>query len=201
MENHNRRDEFINTTMQLEAEKGLGGFSMKEVTRKVGVSEALLYKYFESKDKLLYACFESMHMRIAALFRNFSLPQLKDPADYEAAVRSLWFTYFDFLVKSDYKTIYYFDYRDSPYIKNVEKHDDEARTTYFKPFALIMHTLNAQLHFTDKIDGAHLWTYILDTSGIFAKRIIRGELPKTAESYEEIFMLICRGISCLFQCV
>ncbi len=183
--------------MKLVAEKGLGGFSMKQVTRRMGVSEALVYKYFETKERLLYACFESVHMRIAALFRNFDLPVLGSMREFYDVVRRLWFTYFDFLVKGDYQTVYYFDYRDSPYIRDVERHDDEARVTYFKDFALIMHALNERVRFTEKVGGAHLWTYVLDTSGIFAKRVIRGELPATEESYEAIWKLIFGGIGAI----
>ncbi len=194
----NRREEFIDITMQLIAEKGFGGFSMKQVTRKMGVSEALLYKYFESKDVLLYACFESMHRRIAALFRNYVLPPLDDMTAVYCAIKGLWMTYFDLLVKSGYRTIYYFAYRDSPYINTVLKHDDEAAATYFKDFGSLMHTVNEKLHFTDKFTSAHLWTYVLDTTGIFAKRVIRGELPASEESFETIFAFVSRGFSCLF---
>lgn len=189
-----RKEEFIDTTMQIVAQNGLGGFAMKQVTSKMGVSEALIYKYFETKENLLYACFESFHMRVAALFRNFTLPPITSPQDMYAAIRSLWFTYFEFLVNGDYRTIYYFDYRDSPYIREVMKHDDEAAATYFKYFAAIVHNINTRARFTERSSGAHLWMYVLDTSGIFAKRIIRGELPRTEESYEEIWRLISQGI-------
>lgn len=84
---------------------------MKQVNSKMGVSEALIYKYFETKENLLYACFESFHMRVAALFRNFTLPPITSPQDMYAAIRALWFTYFEFLVNGDYRTIYSFDYR------------------------------------------------------------------------------------------
>lgn len=185
--------------MRLVSEKGFGGFSMKQVTKEMGVSEALLYKYFESKDVLLYACFESMHRRIAALFDCYPLPPLTDMPSVFVAVRGLWMKYFDFLVRSGYETIYYFDYRDSPYIRTVNKHDDEAAATYFRGFGQIMHAVNEKLHFSEKFTVAHLWTYILDTTGIFAKRIIRGELPATPESYEAVFTLVSRGFSCLFD--
>lgn len=189
-----RREDFLDITMQLVAEKGFGGFSMKQVTKKMGVSEALIYKYFETKENLLYACFESMHMRVAALFKGYALPSLGSPAALYAAVRGIWMTYFDFLVKNTYKTVYYFDYRDSPYIKSILEHDDEARSTYFKDFGALMHQINFLSHFTDRMSEAHLWTYVLDTTGIFAKRVIRGELPKTEESYEATWTLISGGI-------
>lgn len=185
--------------MQLVSEKSFGGFSVKLLTRKMGVSEALLYKYFESKEELLYACFESVHESIAALFHGYDLPQLNSNEEIFAAIRGLWMKYFAFLVKSGYKTVYYFAYRDSPYINTVLKHDDEAAATYFRDFGMLMHLINEKLHFSDKFTSAHLWTYVLDTTGIFAKRVIRGELPSTPESFEAIFTLVSRGFGCLFS--
>ena len=199
MEKPDRRQEFLKTTMQLVSEKGFGGFSMKQVTCKMGVSEALIYKYFESKEALLYACFESMHRRIAALFVSYRLPPLEDARSVLWAIRGLWMRYFGFLVQCGYETIYYFAYRDSPYFKTVLKHDGEAAATYFRDFGQLMHAVNEKLHFTETFTEAHLWTYVLDTTGIFAKRVIRGELPATEESCEAIFTLVSRGFVALFE--
>ena len=41
----------------------------------------------------------------------------------------------------------------------------------------------------------YLWIYIIDVTGVFAKRVIRGELPDTEESYENIWRLISKGVS------
>ena len=188
-----RREEFLDITMQLIAEEGFGGFSMQQVTRKMGVSEALIYKYFGSKENLLFACFEQMHISIASLFKGFQLPKLETLADFYNVAHSLWNMYFDFLVSCGHKTVYYFDYRDSPYIKTIMLNDDKARNTYFRDFGEIMHNLNSRYHFVEKIESAPLWTCILDTTGLFAKRVIRGELPRTQEGYEQIWRLISGG--------
>lgn len=197
-ERKNKKSELMEATMEIVAEIGFTSFSMKKVTNRIGVAEGLIYKHFSTKDNLFYCCFESVHKQIAALFDDICLPQNIGELDMETLalyVKQLWIKYFTFLVQSKHRTIYYFDYRDSPYMAEILAHDTEALDTYFKSFAGIFYGLDKILHVYDKIDSHYLWTYILDTSGIFAKRIIRGELPDSADSYETIYNIIFNGIS------
>lgn len=199
MEKLSRKDEFLDVAMRVVAENGLDNFSMKKVTGRMGVSEALIYKYYPSKEILLYSCFESVHKRIAALYNGMHMPELKTSADVYKFIRDLWMTYFTFLVNNGYKTIYYFDYRDSPHIRQVLEHDGEAANTYFKDFSSLLSAFNNHFRLSQELGSPLLWTYILDTSGIFAKRVIRGELPYNSESYEQIWQLLSGGILGLFQ--
>lgn len=199
MASENKKSELIEACMKIVAEVGLSAFSMKKVTNYVGVSEALIYRHFETKDKLLYICFETVHRQIAGLFQTASVKLPQTEQEIRLSIYNLWMTYFTFLVQNDYRTIFYFEYRDSPYIHAVRESDQEVQTTYFKNFVDIYYAYEQAFQISSKTSEAHLWSYILDTSGIFAKRIIRGELPNTKESYEIIWRLISGGILGLFQ--
>lgn len=194
MEKLSRKEEFIDVTMLIVAEGGLDNFSMKKVTRKIGVSEALIYKYYPTKEILLYSCFESVHKSVARLFNGMKMPQCTAPEGIYSFIRELWLKYFTFLVHNSYKTIFYFDYRDSAHIRQITERDEEAQHTYFKDFSELIHSVNQSFHFSQRSDTSVLWTYILDTSGIFAKRIIRGEIADTPEYYEYIWQLLFGGI-------
>lgn len=185
--------------MQVVAETGLTAFSMKKVTNRVGVGETLIYKYFETKEKLLYLCFETVHKQIAALFNRLKIPSIQTPQEVYAAVRAMWMSYFSFLLENSYRTIFYFEYRDSPYIHDIMAGDEEAKLTYFQGFVKIFEAFDARFQIYSKTSPDHLWTYILDTSGLFAKRVIRGELPDTEESLENIWQLISGGIFGMLQ--
>lgn len=189
-----RKEEFIDAAMLIVAEGGLDNFSMKKVTGKIGVSEALIYKYYPTKENLLYSCFESVHKSIARLFNGLKTPDFTTAAEVYGFIRELWLKYFTFLVKSGYKTIFYFDYRDSVHIRQIAERDGEVRNTYFKDFSDLMHAFNENFHFAQKSDTSILWTYILDTSGIFAKRIIRGEIADLPVHHEQIWQLLSGGI-------
>lgn len=199
MESINRKAELIDATMQVVAETGLIAFSMKKVTNRVGVGETLIYKYFETREKLLYTCFESVHRQIAALFCKIDLPDIQTQEKVYETIHTLWMSYFSFLVQNSYRTIFYFEYRDSSYIQQIMEGDEEVRSTYFRNFVGIFKTFENQFHIYGKMSGDFLWTYILDTTGIFAKRVIRGELPDTQESRENIWQLIFGGICGLLK--
>ena len=104
---------------------------MKKVTNLAGVSEALIYKHFETKEKLLYLCFETVHRQIAALFDKMEIPPLQAPQEIYEAVRAMWMTYFSFLVQNSYRTIYYFEYRDSRYIRQIMEADQQVKEYLF----------------------------------------------------------------------
>ena len=195
----NRKEELIKATMQIVAENGLTDFTMKKVTERIGVSEALIYKHFESKDKLLFICFESVHKQIAALFAESKIPDIYSLKDLYATVYTLWMKYFTFLVHNSYRTIFYFEYRQSKYIKSIMKRDVEMQKLYFNQFIRIFNVFNERFHVLAKTSADHLWTFILDVSGIFAKRIIQGVLPNTSESYENVWRLISTGMLGLIQ--
>ncbi|HEV8410886.1 MAG TPA: TetR/AcrR family transcriptional regulator [Gemmatimonadaceae bacterium] len=54
----NLRDALINAALELEPEHGPLGVSLREVSRKVGVTHAAAYHHFESKDSLVVAVSE-----------------------------------------------------------------------------------------------------------------------------------------------
>lgn len=107
--------------------------------------------------------------------------------------------YFSFLVKNKDRTIYYFEYRDSLYISEIMKHDAEAGNTYFKNFVNIFYALDGVLHIYDKINPDYLWTYILDTSGIFAKRINAANCRTAQRAMIQYTILFLTGFQCYWD--
>ncbi len=52
------RDRILHGAMELFAERGFGSTSVKSIAERAGVSQGLMYRYFDSKDALLRAIFE-----------------------------------------------------------------------------------------------------------------------------------------------
>ena len=46
-----------------------------------------------------------------------------------------------------------------------------------------------------EISSEYFWMYMLDLSGVFAKKVIRGELKKNKDTYEMIWRLLWNGVS------
>ena len=68
----NRKRKLLETAIHIVAEEGLGSFSMRKTTEQAGVSEALIYKHYESKENLLRVCFETVSGEIRTLFSGVS---------------------------------------------------------------------------------------------------------------------------------
>lgn len=54
-----RRDAIVQSAMEIFAEKGLGGATTRDLAKAAGVSEALLYRHFPSKESLYDAVLDS----------------------------------------------------------------------------------------------------------------------------------------------
>ncbi len=175
-------------------EHGLSSFTTKKVASYMGISESLIYKYFVSKDKLLYSCFEVVHRKVAALMeRVINTPMTAEISEVEF-IKQMWYSYFNLLVDEDYRTIFYFSYRDSKYINTVLEHDSEVVNSYFSEFAEIVDMFDNKYKIFKRVDSHFVWTYILDTTLLFAKRTIVGDLPRGSKYTDDIWTLIFGGI-------
>ncbi len=194
MERSDRKAEILDASMKIVCEYGLPSFTTKKVASYMGISESLIYKYFASKDKLLYSCFEVVHRKSAALMKQLisrSMPAQITEVDF---IKQLWYSYFHLLVEEDYRTIFYFSYRNSKYIDTVLKNGEETLHSYFSEFAKIVDLFDSKYGIFKKVDSHLIWTYILDTTLVFAKRTIVGDIPKSSKNTDDIWALIFGGI-------
>lgn len=53
-----RREQILDAALRVFSQKGYAGASIRDIAREVGVTEGLLYHYFESKEKLMHACWK-----------------------------------------------------------------------------------------------------------------------------------------------
>ncbi len=194
MESSDRKTEILDASMKMVCEHGLSSFTTKKVAQYMGISESLIYKYFASKDKLLYNCFEVVHRKAAALMEQIINTPMTAAISEAEFIRQMWYSYFNLLVEEDYRTIFYFSYRDSKYINTVLEHDNEVVNSYFSEFAGIVNMFDNKYNIFRKVDSHFVWTYILDTTLMFAKRTIVGDLPKSGENTDKIWTLIFGGI-------
>lgn len=54
-----RREQILDAAMRLFGQKGYQGTSIRDIAREVGITEGLIYHYFENKEQLLEACWRS----------------------------------------------------------------------------------------------------------------------------------------------
>ncbi len=196
MRKEERMEKLIDATMQIIAEKGLNGFSMIQVSKKAGINEGLMYRDFGTKNNLLFSCYDTFNHEIGQLFTNIEFHSRKIPIHDQ--IHILWKLYFDFLVKSTYKTIFYLEYRDSQYINTILEKKKEIIERDFNRHAIYTDRLRQICPELTEDMEKYIRTYSLDCTGIFAKRVIRGELPNTEESADIVWSFMKKGIDGLF---
>ncbi|MBX3135071.1 TetR/AcrR family transcriptional regulator [Candidatus Obscuribacterales bacterium] len=84
-----RRQEILDTAATMFADRGYDGTSIADIAARCGVSKALLYHYYSSKDALLYDMLHS-HCQILVNTANTALQQTDEPeAQLQQLVRAL----------------------------------------------------------------------------------------------------------------
>ncbi len=80
-----RRESFINAAMKLFASKGFHGVSIDEIVAAVGVSPAVLYKHFTSKEQL----YEAVLHEHASTREDFIVAVLDTDGSFENVLRAM----------------------------------------------------------------------------------------------------------------
>src|SRR5438067_10399767 len=67
-----RREQILDAAISVFSVKGFGGASIRDIAREVGVTEGLLYHYFESKEQLMLACWKerSWHSHVERILAS-----------------------------------------------------------------------------------------------------------------------------------
>ena len=194
----NQKENFIETGMQVIAENGISLFSIKEVVKRAGHSDALLYKHFETKENYLWECFMTAHngmKGVMAAIRKIGEDEARsrgteDSVEFAVSVfHEMWLNLVRYLVKNDYQTVFYYEYRSSAYyLKELENH--EGFDPFFTGSSMAYALITAHADEEAKRDADFLWRYILTVTELFAKRIIRGETDSSEKNYERMWSIL-----------
>jgi AcrR family transcriptional regulator len=58
-----RREQILDAALRVFAQKGYAGATMRDIAREVGITEGLIYHYFESKEHLMHTCWRERTWR------------------------------------------------------------------------------------------------------------------------------------------
>jgi TetR/AcrR family transcriptional regulator, fatty acid metabolism regulator protein len=65
-----RQLEIVEAALELIAEKGIQGFTIKNLSKKIGVTEPAIYRHFENKVEILIAILNTFKENTSKLFQN-----------------------------------------------------------------------------------------------------------------------------------
>lgn len=185
--------------MRVVAKNGLESFSVLQAAKLAQVNEALVYRDFGTKENLLFECYDSVAKQVVELYKDAEPFDLNDSKITYKQAHAIWYTYFSFLVQNGYKTLFYQQYRDSNHILTYIEKEKEGQAADFAGFLSALQPVLKDMQLPEGMTYNHIWTYLMDTSSIFAKRIINGQLDNTPESYEAIWHMLAYGIQGLLK--
>lgn len=171
---------------------GLEGVRIQNVSRLAGISPGALYRYFDSKDRMIIECFTYVDKQAAAIFDQLSFDPLTILTDPMGAVRSLWQPYFRFWTAHPDETIFYHRFRDSAFFPKYDKVRDFA---YFNTFIEMVRLFKKAYPALDRINQDLLWYHVLTSTIMYAKYVVEGALPDDQDTEDTIFQLLTTGLS------
>lgn len=185
----------IEKTIEIVAEKGLEGFSTRQISKALGISTSNIYIYYKSKDELLYDCFLYVNKEIAEKLSEFKEPDNFEKETLSNYFRELWIEYFLFQINNDKHSLYYYAYRESNNLGRILVRNNKIVKENMNPFISKMAYIGAQLGFQDVINCDYLWVYLLDSTGALVKHIIRKNIEFGENYVDEAWKLIFGGIN------
>lgn len=185
----------IEKTIEIVAEKGLEGFSTRQISKALGISTSNIYIYYKSKDELLYDCFLYVNKEIAEKLKEFKEPENYEKDTLTSYFREIWIEYFLFQINNDKHSLYYYAYRESNNLGRILVRNNKAVKDEMNPFISKMAYIGAQLGFQDVMNCDYLWVYLLDSTGALVKHIIRKNIAFEEDIIDETWNLIFGGIN------
>lgn len=171
---------------------GLEGARIQNLSELAGISPGAIYRYFDSKEQLMAACFTYVDKQAAAIFERVKFNPLRMLTDPMGEVKALWQPYFRFWVSHPDETIFYHRYRDSAsFILN----DTSRDASYFNTFGAMVRTFMNAFPSLRSIDQDLLWHHVLTSTVMYAKYVVEGSIPDTEETEETIFRFLSVGLS------
>lgn len=73
----NRQKQIINSSLELISEKGIQGFTIKNLAQKVGITQAAIYRHYESKVQILIQILDDFEVGAKNIFKNSDLNTLE----------------------------------------------------------------------------------------------------------------------------
>lgn len=190
-----KKDLLLDCTMRAVAENGLMAVSMQMVTQMAGTAEGLIYKHYGTKENLLLQCYLSLYSEIRDCIES-SLGDIKginEREDMFAFLRKIWNKYFAYLIKNKYKTLYFYEYRNSAYIKVAAERGEVDPKNFFAKTVDVFYEFDKKFDIFHKVDIKWFFYYVTDLSVVFAIRLINEGIECDKATLDIIWNLIWGG--------
>lgn len=195
MDLETRKASIIDMTMKVASEVGLDVMTVNQVAKKAGISEALIFKYFISKDQLLKECYYTVAQQLIDFANQFDILEEFNVTEARDYMHDLWEKSFNYCVELDYRILYFLRFRETKLFLSMEEESREFFREGMMKFLDLFRRMDDMFHMDWEETGKLSMLFGLGIPGLFLKRIIAHSIENTQEVRDMIWRLQWYGLS------
>lgn len=185
------RNRIMKATCEAVRQYGLDGVRIQNISELAGLSPGALYRYFDSKEVLLEACFVDVDKKVAEFFDRMDIDWEQVRTEPVKAVCMLWRSYFQFWIARPNETVFYNSFRNTPSFRIFDKNRD---TSYFHTLAAALERMKSFFPGLQKINQTMFYIHLLGATVMYARYVVEGILPDNEQTEDEILRLLLSGL-------
>ncbi|QNL48866.1 TetR/AcrR family transcriptional regulator [Olivibacter sp. SDN3] len=184
-----KKENILNSMLELIASHGLQGVSMSSLAKKANVAAGTIYHYFESKDAMILELFQYVRTSI-----NNEIFKIKDRItdNYKDRFQGIWMNLCQYYIAHPEVLSFMEQFYSSPFQKKIKDRDLQFRenslTVFFKLGVDQKHIKSNDLHIISSI--------FIGSITIAAKKHINGYYPVTDKELRIMAAIIWDGLKC-----
>ena len=195
MDLETRKASIIDMTMKVASEVGLDVMTVNQVAKKAGISEALIFKYFISKDQLLKECYYTVAQQLIDFANQFDILEEFNVTEARDYMHDLWEKSFNYCVELDYRILYFLRFRETKLFLSMEEESREFFREGMMKYLDLFRIMDNMFQMDWEETGRLSMLFGLGISGLFLKRIIAHSIENTQEVRDMIWRLQWYGLS------
>ncbi len=195
MPRHTSRELFLESVVKEVADCGLENLRTKKIAQRAGYSEAMMFRYFNSKDEMLRQAFLVVDARVSALLTNGDyldrLNASNEADDFEAIAREAWEKIFHYLLDTPYDTLYLLRFR---YCALYDEEIRSQRKAYQGAFDKYYEAISKKLGVPVQSNPGFILNYTFELTLCLAEKIVSGRITNSAEVEDRLWATIKAAI-------
>ncbi|HTO35057.1 MAG TPA: TetR/AcrR family transcriptional regulator [Bacteroidales bacterium] len=161
-----RQKEIIDVSLELIAEKGIQGLTIKNLAKKIGFSESATYRHYENKTQILIAVLDFFKDGTQQLFAD----QLNTEADAMVKIKHLFLNQFKFFTQSPSLVAVVFSEELFQNKKILSGKVSDIMNTNFRMMTQILQAGQNNGELRPDIEAPHLSLVVLGSLRLFVKQ-------------------------------
>lgn len=177
-----KREQILETALELFTEHGFRGTSTAEISKQAGVATGTLFHHFKSKEELI----EELYLGAKTDLADYLQAACTDANGMEEKIKRLWFAYVNWAISHESQYRFFKHCEASPYI------GESVREKGMAKFAFIIEDFSALVSERgDKVSGMTLLDIFAGAMDGFIRHLLNNPETKTDKPLWDIAFSLC----------